>query len=59
MCSFYIHNKGNNSLIIKKIEASCGCTTFSWNKKPIPPGGKTKLEVEFNSDGRYGQTIQK
>lgn len=55
VCSFKIENKGKKPLLIKKIEASCGCANFNWNKKPIPPGGSTKLEVEFNSSARYGK----
>ncbi len=54
-CSFKLTNKGKYPLIIKNIEASCGCTLFNWNKKPVPPGGHTKIEVEFNSYGRYGK----
>lgn len=54
-CTFKVTNKGKNPLIIKKIEASCGCAFFNWNKKPIPPGDSTKIEVEFNSSGRYGK----
>ncbi len=37
------------------VEASCGCTTPKYDKKPIPPGGEGKIEVEFNSSGRYGK----
>lgn len=53
--SFYIENTGENNLIINKIETSCGCTLVKWEKKPISPGEKTKIEVEFNSEGRYGK----
>lgn len=55
VCSFKIVNNGEKPLLIKKIEASCGCASFNWNKKPIPPGESTKLEIEFNSSGRYGK----
>lgn len=54
-CNFYIENIGKNNLIINNIETSCGCTIVKWNKKPLRPGKRTKLEVEFNSSSRYGK----
>ena len=54
-CNFYIENIGDSNLIINSIETSCGCTLVKWDKKPLLPGNKTKLEVEFNSSGRYGK----
>ena len=53
--NFYIENTGANNLIINKIETSCGCTAVKWNKKPLYPGKKTKIEIEFNSSGRFGK----
>lgn len=55
VCSFRVKNTGKNMLIINKIETSCGCTTLNWDRKPIKPGKEKKIEVEFNSDGRYGK----
>lgn len=53
--NFYIENTGVNNLIINKIETSCGCTAVKWNKEPLSPGKKTKIEIEFNSSGRFGK----
>ena len=53
--TFYIENTGNINLIINNIETSCGCTIVKWKKRPIKPGKKRKIEVEFNSSGRYGK----
>jgi hypothetical protein len=53
--SFNIENTGKSSLLINNIETSCGCTLVKWDKKPLAPGEKTKIEVEFNSSGRYGK----
>lgn len=36
-------------------KADCGCTIPKYDKKPIPPGGEGKIEVEFNSSGRMGK----
>ena len=53
--TFHFKNTGKKSLVIQNIESSCGCTTPKYDKKPIPPGGEGKIEVEFNSSGRYGK----
>lgn len=53
--SFYIENVGDSNLVINKIESSCGCTVVKWEKKPLLPKRKMKIEVEFNSSGRYGK----
>lgn len=54
-CNFFIKNTGDNILVINKIDASCGCTTPKWKSRPVPPGESIKIEVEFNSEGRYGR----
>lgn len=53
--TFRFKNTGKKNLVIQNIESSCGCTTPKYDKKPIPPGGEGKIEVEFNSSGRYGK----
>ena len=53
--TFHFKNTGTKSLVILNVEASCGCTTPKYDKKPIPPGGEGKIEVEFNSSGRFGK----
>ena len=53
--SFYFKNIGKEQLFIKKIETGCGCTTVKYDQKPISPGKEGKLEILFNSAGRYGK----
>lgn len=53
--TFYFKNTGQNNLIIKKIETGCGCTTVDYSKAPILPGKEGKIEIAFNSAGRYGK----
>src|SRR5689334_6348391 len=36
---FKFTNTGKTPLIITNVQASCGCTTPSWTKDPVPPGG--------------------
>lgn len=53
--TFYYKNTGNENFFIRKIESSCGCTTVDYSKQPIPPGKEGKIEIAFNSSGRYGK----
>ena len=53
--TFRFKNTGENNLLIKKIETGCGCTTVIYDKKPIAPGKEGKIEIAFNSAGRYGK----
>jgi hypothetical protein len=53
--SFEFVNKGKGQLIITNAQASCGCTVPTFPHEPIPPGGKGKIDVEFNSTGRSGK----
>ena len=53
--TFYFRNTGKHNLIIKNIETGCGCTTVNYDKAPIAPGKEGKIEIAFNSAGRYGK----
>lgn len=57
--SFKFTNTGKSDLIISDASAPCGCTIPSYSKEPIPPGGKGKIDVEYNSDGRGGGRHEK
>lgn len=51
---FYFTNTGKEPLIIHNVRASCGCTTPYWPRQPIPPGGRDKITVVYNTQGRPG-----
>ncbi|MFR2510579.1 DUF1573 domain-containing protein [Odoribacter laneus] len=53
--TYSLKNTGDHYLIIKNIQTSCGCTTVDYPKEPIAPGKEGKLEIAFNSSGRYGK----
>lgn len=56
VCHTYrFKNTGQNHLLIKKIDTGCGCTTVNYDKEPIAPGKEGKIEIAFNSKGRYGK----
>lgn len=52
---FNFDNTGQNDLVITNVKPSCGCTTPSWSKDPVKPGGKGYIDVTFNSTGKEGQ----
>src|SRR5690554_2443140 len=51
---FEFTNTGSAPIIMSGVRASCGCTTPSWTKEPIPPGGKGSVTASYNSAGRPG-----
>ncbi len=51
---FTFTNSGDADLIVSSVYSTCGCTVPKYDKKPIPPGGKGKLEVDYDSSGREG-----
>lgn len=51
---FVFKNTGEEMLIISDVKASCGCTTPSWTKDPIPPGETGSVVAEYNPLNRPG-----
>ena len=51
---FTLKNDGKSDLYIRKIRASCGCTTVNPDTDVIRPGESTSLKVIFNSAGKIG-----
>jgi hypothetical protein len=47
-------NTGKLPLVIKNAFGSCGCTIPTFDKEPVLPGKKGKIEVEFNSANKPG-----
>jgi hypothetical protein len=55
---FTIKNSGNDTLVIKNVSASCGCTAAMASTSVVPPKSTSKLDVTFNSEG-YGGPAHK
>ncbi len=55
---FEFVNTGSRPVIIKDVKSSCGCTTPSWTKKPIPPGAKGQITVEYDPRNRPGAFLK-
>ncbi len=49
---FKFRNTGDQPLIIQRVVSSCGCTTPTWSKEPIPPGGEGMIRVAYNPRNR-------
>lgn len=56
---FNFRNIGDDDLLITRVKPSCGCTTPSYPKEVIPPGGSGKISVVFDSAGKLGRQIPK
>jgi hypothetical protein len=57
---FRLKNTGNQPLSIARVDASCGCTVPSWDKKPIEPGEETDITIEIQPEesGFFHKTIR-
>lgn len=58
--TFEFTNTGSTPVVITKVESSCGCTTPSYSKQPVPPGGKGNIDVVYdpvNRPGQFNKTI--
>ncbi len=52
---FKFKNTGNETLIIKNISSSCGCTVTKVDKKEYKPGEEGTIPVKFFSQGYNGE----
>lgn len=51
---FYFTNVGEVPMVITDANSTCGCTIPEIPKEPIPPGGRSKVKVTFDSTGKIG-----
>lgn len=47
-------NSGKLPLVINQAYGSCGCTVPTYDKEPVQPGKKGKIEIEFDSKNKPG-----
>lgn len=57
--NFKFTNTGKEPLILGGVTASCGCTTPTWTKEPIAPGGTGVVNATFNAGvmGPFNKTV--
>lgn len=48
---FLVKNTGDQLLIIKKVEADCGCTNTVVGSQELPPGETSEIVAEFDTTG--------
>ena len=48
--TFTLKNTGNKPLAVQDVNTSCGCTSVSYSKEPVQPGGELKLEVTYTAE---------
>ena len=60
-CRFEFTNDGTEPLVITKTLTSCTCTKATYDKKPVPPGGRGVItviyEVSKKDAGAFYKTI--
>ncbi len=49
-----VSNVGKDTLHLRKIKSTCGCTTGEPDKRTLLPGESTRMQVSFNTFGRTG-----
>ncbi len=56
---FEFINTGKAPLVITNVSTSCGCTTPSWPREPIPSKGRASIKVKYDSNriGNFSKTI--
>ena len=55
---FKFKNEGKETLVIRKIRTTCGCTASKPSSLEIPPGKEEILHVTFNSRAKKGKQLQ-
>ncbi len=56
--SVRVTNEGAGLLIIREVEADCGCTVPVLAKKQLAPGESTVIEINFNSKKFHGKIMK-
>ena len=46
---FTFENTGKEPIVIKNVQASCGCTTPTWPKEPVLPGKTAVISATYNA----------
>ena len=57
--SFTFKNTGDQPLVLKNVETTCGCTIADYPKSPIAPGQTGTVKVNYDTErvGAFSKTI--
>jgi cytochrome c553 len=53
--SFGLKNTGKDVLHIESVSSSCGCTAALPAERDVPPGGRSRIDVTYDSRGKMGE----
>jgi|GEM_PF-773434 len=56
--NYWFTNEGKDTLIITQVKPTCGCTSTKKNNIVVPPGGRSSIDVIFDS-GRFNGRVTK
>lgn len=56
--NYWFTNEGKDTLIITQVKPTCGCTTTKKQNIIVPPGGRSSIDVTFDS-GRFNGRVTK
>lgn len=51
---FYFKNTGTAPLLVKRVDADCGCTNTTWSTEELAPGAVGFVDATYNPVGRPG-----
>lgn len=54
--SFGLKNTGRDPLEIESVTTSCGCTAALPTERRVRPGGRSQIDVTYDSRGKMGET---
>lgn len=55
---FQFVNTGVDSLRIRDVKVTCGCTIPIYPKEPIAPGGVGEIQITFNTAEKMGRQLK-
>jgi len=56
--SYWFNNNGTDTLVITKIKPTCGCTSTRTGGITVPPGGRSNIDIVFDS-GKFNGRVTK
>ncbi len=56
--TFVFKNEGDETLVIKRVKTSCGCTAALLSKKEIAPGAEGEIKLTYNTKGFQGKNTK-
>jgi hypothetical protein len=56
---FYVTNTSGQTLYLKEVKASCGCTATGYTQDPVAPGERAEITATYSAatEGVFAKTI--